>query len=57
MQAAIGVRQMRTPVGVKGDFLEAPAGIEPAESLLRSLEPKVRLYVDHFVALRARGEL
>jgi hypothetical protein len=27
---------------------KATTGIEPVEGLLRSLEPKVRLYVEHF---------
>jgi hypothetical protein len=30
---------------------KAPTGIEPVEDLLRSLEPKIRLYVEHFRAL------
>jgi hypothetical protein len=31
--------------------LKAPTGIEPVDDLLRSLEPKIRLYVEHFRAL------
>ena len=27
---------------------EAPTGLEPVEDLFRSLEPKVRLYAEHF---------
>jgi len=30
---------------------KAPTGIEPVEELLGSLEPKIRLYVEHFRAL------
>lgn len=35
---------------------EAPTGIEPVEGLLGSLEPKVYLYVAHFLARAARDE-
>jgi hypothetical protein len=36
---------LRPPGNVEG---EAPTGIEPVESWLRSLEPKIRLYAEHF---------
>ena len=28
--------------------VEAPTGIEPVEAFFRSLEPKIRLYAEHF---------
>lgn len=30
---------------------KAPTEIEPVDGLLKSLEPKVRLYVEHFLRL------
>jgi len=44
-----------TPFGARGPQTalesEAPTGIEPVDDFLRSLEPKIRLYVEHFRAL------
>jgi len=34
---------------------EAPTGIEPVEALLRPLEPKIRLYVEHFRVIGVHG--
>jgi hypothetical protein len=42
--------------GISAERTEAPTGIEPVEAILRPLEPKIRLYVEHFKALRARDE-
>jgi dihydrofolate reductase len=35
-------------VAMRYEPREAPTGIEPVESWLRSLEPKIRLYAEHF---------
>ena len=44
-------RALLSTQNVLANPVEAPTGIEPVEDLLRSLEPKIRLYVEHFRAL------
>jgi hypothetical protein len=50
LSSAIGgePRDLREQVARKANPLEAPTGIEPVEDLFRFLEPKVRLYAEHF---------